>query len=257
MPKYSQVFLADTAICAKITGALRKEAFDSVVEIGPGAGALTASLYPAYGGRMKAVEIDAGLVPDLQAKFKGLEVVNSDFLALDLERAAGPGRVAFIGNLPYECSTAMLEKVLAFGRFSAAVFMFQKEVARRITAPVGGSEYGVLTLLTGCRASSELLLDVKAGSFRPVPKVDSSVLLFKPCRRFPDPADENFFLATVKKSFMHRRKTLVNSLSLSGVPKAAAAAAVEKAGYLPTVRAQELTLEGFETLAKLLPRGAA
>ncbi len=252
MPKYSQVFLADAGICRRIVSALDAEAFDRVVEIGPGGGALTAFLFPKYGPRLKAVEIDKALVPALNAKFPGLEVVNADFLGLDLEAAAGPGRVAFIGNLPYECSTAILDKVLAFPRLAAAVFMFQKEVARKTLASPGAADYGVLTLQTAARAEASLLTDVKAGSFRPVPAVDSSVVVFRPRRYFSDEAAEARFRALIRKGFMHRRKTLVNSLGLCGVDKAAAAAALHKAGYGPTARAQELSLEGFAALSEAL-----
>jgi 16S rRNA (adenine1518-N6/adenine1519-N6)-dimethyltransferase len=252
MPRYSQVFLADQGICARIAGALDGETFDRVVEIGPGGGALTSFLFPKYGPAMKAVEIDPLLVPALRQKFPGLEVVNQDFLAADLSAVAGPGRAAFIGNLPYECSTAILDKVLSYPAFSVAVFMFQKEVARKITSGPDDHDYGYLSLLTAARASAELLTDVKAGSFRPVPAVDSSVLVFRPRPFFPSAAEGERFRALVRKAFSHRRKTLVNSLALCGVDKAAAAAAVEKAGFKPAVRPQELSLEQFAALAGLL-----
>jgi 16S rRNA (adenine1518-N6/adenine1519-N6)-dimethyltransferase len=231
---------------------LRAAEFDTLVEVGPGGGALTGQLFPKYGPRMKTIEIDPELVPALRKKFEGLEVINKDFMTADLEAESGPGRIAFIGNLPYDCATAILERVLAFGRFSFAVFMFQKEVARRITSEPGGSEYGCLTLLTAARASAELLLDVKAGSFRPVPAVDSSVLVFRPRPYFSDPALAAHFTGTVKKSFAHRRKTLVNSLSLCGVNKAAALEAVLKVGLKPTARAQELDLDTFAALSTAL-----
>jgi 16S rRNA (adenine1518-N6/adenine1519-N6)-dimethyltransferase len=252
MPKYSQVFLADKGICARIAAALDGKSFDRLIEIGPGGGALTDFLFFKYGARMKAVEIDAALLPSLRAKFPGLEIVNADFLKVDLGAAAGSGRTAFIGNLPYECATPILEKTLLFAGLELAVFMFQKEVARKILSGPGGHDYGYLTLLTAARASSELLMDVKAGSFQPVPAVDSSVLIFRPRRFFSDKADELRFLGLVKKAFAHRRKTLVNSLALCGVNKAAASAAVEKAGFKPAVRPQEIPLAGFARLAELL-----
>lgn len=252
MPKYSQVFLADAGICARIAAGLEGCEFDGVVEIGPGGGALTEHLFPKYGPRMKAVEIDAALLPALSARFPGLEIINRDFLEADLAAAAGPGRAAFIGNLPYECSTAILEKVLFYDRLAVAVFMFQKEVARRITAAPGDSDYGGLSVVTAARASAELLLDVKAGSFKPVPAVDSSVLVFRPRRFFSAKAEEDAFRALVKKAFSHRRKTLINSLALCGVDKAAAAAAAEKCGLKPTARAQELPLETYARLSAAL-----
>ncbi len=252
MPKYSQVFLADKDICARIAGALDDVEFDRLIEIGPGGGALTEFLHPKYGSRMTAVEIDSALLPALRARFSGLDIVNADFLAADLGKIAGPGRIAFIGNLPYECSTPILEKTLLFGGLTLAVFMFQREVARKITAAPGDHDYGYLSLLTAARASAELVLDVEAGSFKPVPAVDSSVLAFRPRVFFPGKAEETRFRALVRKAFSHRRKTLVNSLGLCGLDKAAAAAAVEKAGFKPAVRAQEISLPGFARLAELL-----
>jgi len=252
MPKYSQVFLADEGICATIAAALDGAAFDGLIEIGPGGGALTSFLFPKYQGRMKAVEIDPRLVPALNAKYPGLEIVNADFLEADLAAVAGPGRTAFIGNLPYECSTAMLEKTLFFPGFEFAVFMFQKEVASRILAAPGDHDYGYLSLLAASRCAAALVLDVKAASFKPVPAVDSAVVSFRPKKFFADRADEDAFRALVRKAFSHRRKTLINSLALCGVEKSAAAAAVEKAGFKPTVRAQEISIEGFSALAGLL-----
>jgi len=252
MPKYSQVFLADKGICARIAGALDGAAFDRLIEIGPGGGALTEHLFPKYAGLLAAVEIDKALIPGLNSRFPGLEIANQDFLQTDLGRLCGPGRTAFIGNLPYECATPILEKTLLFPGLELAVFMFQKEVARKILAAPGGHDYGYLTLLTGARASSELLMDIKAGSFKPVPAVDSSVVVFRPRKFFSDEAAGLRFISLVKKAFSHRRKTLVNSLALCGVDKAAAAAAVEGAGFKPTVRAQEIALDGFARLAEVL-----
>ena len=249
MPKYSQVFLADKGICSRIAGALGGAVFERVLEIGPGGGALTEHLFPKYGARMRAVEIDPALVPALRSRFPGLDVLNQDFLEADLAAAAGPGPAAFIGNLPYECSTAILEKSLSYEGLALAVFMFQKEVARRITAAPGDSDYGALSVLTASRAGAELLMDVRAGSFRPVPAVDSSVLVFRPRRLFSDGAREAAFRSLVRKAFSHRRKTLVNSLALCGVDKAAAAAAAERCGLKPAARPQELTLELFAALA--------
>ena len=254
MPKYSQVFLADEGICARIAGALDDASFDRLIEVGPGGGALTSFLFPKYGPRMKAVEIDSALLPALRAKFSGLEVINEDFLKTDIAKAAGPGRAALIGNLPYECATAILEKTLLYGGLELAVFMFQKEVARRLTAAPGDSDYGSLTLITASRASAELLMDIEAASFKPVPAVVSSVLVFRPKVFFSSPGEEAAFRALVRKSFSHRRKTLVNSLGLCGVDKAAAAAAVEKAGFKSSVRAQEISLEGFAALSAMLEK---
>ena len=97
-------------------------------------------------------------------------------------------------------------------------------------------------------------MDIEAASFKPVPAVVSSVLVFRPKVFFSSPGEEAAFRALVRKSFSHRRKTLVNSLGLCGVDKAAAAAAVEKAGFKSSVRAQEISLEGFAALSAMLEK---
>src|SRR3989339_1277253 len=146
MPKYSQVFLKDVRMCERIASVLEPVNFVSAVEIGPGRGALTEFLCTLWGDKLSVVEIDPLMTNRIKEKFPGLRVNNSDFLALNLEASFPAGPVAFIGNLPYECSTAILMKVLAFSRFGAAVFMFQREVARKITAETGDSDYGYLSV---------------------------------------------------------------------------------------------------------------
>jgi len=252
MPRFSQVFLKDSAVCARIAGAVKGADFDRVVEIGPGAGALTSVLYPRYGKKLTAVEIDRNLVPELKKKFPGLDIINADFLRLDTEKLTAGAKTAFIGNLPYDCSTGILDAVLDCRDIACAVFMFQKEVARRITAVPGTAEYGFLTLCSGMRASAELVCDVRPGSFRPVPAVDSSVLFFRPSRYFSERERELDFIKTVKCSFAHRRKTLANSLALCGFDRQKTEKALSACGIDKKSRAQELTFEQYAALSGTL-----
>ena len=251
MPKYSQVFLKDARMCERISYALKPGEFDSAVEIGPGRGALTGYLEPLWGGKLSAVEIDPLLVAPLKEKFPRLRVHNADFMALDLDTpGVGYGNTAFIGNLPYECSTAILLKVLGFSRFGAAVFMFQREVARKITAGVGGHDYGFLSVAVQAQSEAALFADVPAGSFSPVPEVDSSVLVFRPRRLLAGPASLNGFLRFVKSAFSHRRKTLANSLALGlGLEKAETGNRIRAAGFDPCLRPQNLSVEDYLALS--------
>ena len=130
--------------------------------------------------------------------------------------------------------------------------MFQKEVARRITAVPGTAEYGFLTLCSGMRASAELVCDVRPGSFRPVPAVDSSVLFFRPSRYFSERERELDFIKTVKCSFAHRRKTLANSLALCGFDRQKTEKALSACGIDKKSRAQELTFEQYAALSGTL-----
>lgn len=275
MPKYSQVFLKDAAMCESIAAALGPEGFASCVEIGPGRGALTEFLIPLWGGKLSAVEIDPLMTTRIKERFPGLRIINSDFLALDLEASFPAGPAAFIGNLPYECSTAILMRVLAFSRLGAAVFMFQREVARKITASAGDPDYGYLSVAVQAQSEAALFADVPAASFSPVPEVDSSVLVFKPrlfgpgteaedsiltpigagdelkpLRTFPTAGDRDFFLNFVKNAFSHRRKTLVNSLSMGrNMDKAETGNRIKAAGFDPGLRPQNLSVADYLRLS--------
>ena len=199
MPKYSQVFLKDAAMCEAIATALGPEEFASGVEIGPGRGALTEFLVPLWGSKLTAVEIDPLMAARVKERFPGLRTINSDFLTLDLETRFPDGPAAFVGNLPYECSTAILMKVLSFSRLGGAVFMFQREVAQKITAAAGDSDYGYLSVAVQTLSETAWFADVPAASFSPVPDVDSSVLVFKPRPSGPGAADRKELFDFVKK----------------------------------------------------------
>lgn len=248
MPKFSQVFLADRSVCEKICAALDGERFDNLVEIGPGGGALTSILFPKYAVKMTAVEIDRDLVPELARKYSGLKIINNDFMRVGTEELP-QGNTAFIGNLPYDCSTAILDKVLGFPGLSCAVFMFQKEVALRIMSKPGMPDYGVLAISSYFRSDPQLICVVKAGSFRPVPAVDSAVIRFHP-KKAPENLD--FIMSLAKKAFMHRRKTMINSLSLCGIDKDAVLSAFSKLNLPEKTRAQDLPPETFQKLAEIL-----
>ncbi len=266
-------------MCEAIATALGPEEFGSGVEIGPGRGALTEFLVPLWGGKLSAVEIDPLMAVRVKERFPGLRILNSDFLTLDLETCFPDGPVAFIGNLPYECSTAILTKVLAFSRLGGAVFMFQREVAQKITAAVGAPDYGYLSIAVQAQSETAWFADVPASSFSPVPEVDSAVLAFKPRSFGPgtepeDPAhtpigagevpkergkprlifptveNREEFLNFVKSAFAHRRKTLVNSLSMArGLDKTETANRIKAAGFDPGLRPQNLSVSDYLRLS--------
>ncbi len=253
MPKYSQVFLKDTRMCGRIASALEPAGFRAAVEIGPGRGALTEFLRPLWGDKLSVVEIDPLMTARLAEKFPGLRIDRADFMTLDLEKYSPAGPVVFIGNLPYECSTAILMKVLAFSRFGAAVFMFQREVARKITAGTGDSDYGYLSVAVQAQSEASLLADVPAGSFSPVPEVDSSVLVFRPRQTFTTAEHRTNFLNFVKNAFSHRRKTLLNSLSMGlNTDKAGVELLIKAAGFDPRLRPQNLSVEDYLKLYAVL-----
>lgn len=185
----------------------------TVIEIGPGRGALTSHLL-ARVGRVIAIEIDPVLVQYLRAEFRDeprLSLVEADVLKADLTQW---GTATVVGNLPYYITSPILEKTLALGeQLNRAVFLVQKEVAERLTARPGSRNYGYLSVQTQVASVPELLFIVPAGAFRPPPKVDSAVVRLTP---HLDPAlrhlDSHSFLRFVGQCFRHKRKTIRNNL---------------------------------------------
>jgi 16S rRNA (adenine1518-N6/adenine1519-N6)-dimethyltransferase len=215
-----QNFLHDNGIIRRIIDALEISANDTVVEIGPGRGALTKGLVES-GANVSVVELDRELVPLLQEKFHSssrFRAIEGDFLETKLEEILaspdienGADLVKVVGNLPYYISTAILQKLIVErGMFSTAVVMLQKEVAERITATPENSERGFLTVLVEIAFEAERLFDVPPGAFRPVPKIWSSIvrLVPKPGSAVDDPA----FIELVSRSFRQKRKTILNNL---------------------------------------------
>ncbi len=253
-PRYGQHFLSDGGASRKILDALGTGAGDTVVEIGPGRGALTRPLL-SRGIRVVTFEIDGALADALRREFAGspLTVLTADALRVDIAAALADAGAAppvpLVGNLPYESATPMIR---AFVRrpdlFSRLVVMVQKEVADRLVAQPRTSAYGYLTLDAGAHSSARRLFDVKPRSFSPPPKVMSTVLELIPRPASPAAAAA---LAAASAGFSQRRKTLVNALAPT-FGRDAAAAAVAAQGFLPTVRAEELSLADFEALAPRL-----
>jgi len=236
MPKFSQHFLTSESAARDITGACEDYPADLVVEIGPGRGFLTRFLEGKYAGRLAAVEIDPEMVARLRSYFPGgktIRIVQADFLDVDLaslvkeiqacgEECAGKGedqaggtKIKFVGNLPYSVASPILQKILAFPGFDTAVLMFQKEVAERICAKPGTTDYGVLSISAQARADINWVRLVEKDLFIPEPQVDSAVisLVRKKESLFSGPAEEGFFFKIVKAASSQRRKTILNSMS--------------------------------------------
>jgi len=218
--RLGQNFLVDPSISEKIISLSGFSADDTVLEIGPGKGALTLPLARRV-NHVVAVEKDVQLVEWLGGSLKkaglnNVTLLNEDILKLDWQtlRKHFQGRIPVIGNLPYNISSPVLEKMCQNPQWMGqAVLMFQKEVAERLTATSGSKAYGALTLLVQYHARVLSLLKVLKGSFFPVPKVDSMVVSVDFEKPYPHTAvHEGFFKKVVKGAFAHRRKTILNSL---------------------------------------------
>jgi 16S rRNA (adenine1518-N6/adenine1519-N6)-dimethyltransferase len=210
--RLGQHFLARHSILERIAEAACVENTETVIEIGPGRGALTSHLL-ARAARVIAIEIDPVLVHYLRAEFRDeprLTLIESDILKADLTEW---GRVAITGNLPYYITSPILEKTLALSaNLSQAVFLVQKEVAQRLSAQPGTRAYGFLSVQTQLLSDVELLFEVPADAFRPRPKVDSAVVRLTP-KRDADAFDHARFIEFASRCFRYKRKTIRNNLA--------------------------------------------
>jgi len=207
-----QHFLKDENICKHIVDALEQCAFENLLEIGPGAGALTKYLVKIPGVHFKAVELDAEKVDYLVMRLPEMKgkIIHQNFL--DVNKPF-EGNFTIVGNFPYNISTQILFKILEWkDDVQCMVGMFQKEVAKRISAKEGSKVYGISSVLTQAFFDVEYLFEVSERSFQPPPKVKSAVLRMKRKNaHLPMKSEASFFLL-VKTAFNQRRKTLRNAV---------------------------------------------
>ena len=207
-----QHFLIDKTVCEKIRAVLLEQPIEQLVEVGPGAGALTEFIYKIPTKSYKAIELDTEKVQYLLHAYPDLsdKLINEDFLetAIPFE-----GSFVLVGNFPYNISTQIVFKVLDWkSQLPMMVGMFQKEVAERIAAKPHSKAYGILSVLAQAFYDVTYLFDVPPAAFNPPPKVDSGVIMFKRKEQFPAMASEKSFYHIVKMAFGQRRKMLRNPL---------------------------------------------
>jgi 16S rRNA (adenine1518-N6/adenine1519-N6)-dimethyltransferase len=252
--RLGQHFLIDPNIVRKIVAAAELTPEATVLEIGPGRGILTDAL-SRTAGRVIAIEIDPGLCSLLRTQnsdWKNVELVCADALTHPLETL--PAGTIVVANLPYYISTPLLFRLLEHRRrFPRLVLMLQEEVADRLAAKPGTTQYGILSLMAQYASEVTKAFKVSANCFRPRPEVGSAVVVLRPrttalLARHNEPE----FASVVRAAFAHRRKTLVNSLRDEGYVAKAAADAVAAMALVPAVRAEALTLEQFVELARRL-----
>ncbi len=213
LKRFGQNFLINPHISEKIVQALSIIPQDTVLEIGPGRGALSKLIIDKNPTRFIAVEIDRKLAANLSEQYPDLmEVTNDDFLNIDLSQYKTELKIA--GNIPYNITTPIIFTMIDQRAWiKEAVIMMQKEVARRMVAGTSDNkEYGILSVLCQTYARIEYLFEVKRGNFSPVPKVDSAVIKFIFKKNISALKDEELFKKIVRSTFNYRRKTLKNSL---------------------------------------------
>ena len=246
-----QHFLSDRRILGRIADALQLKGGETVLEIGPGRGALT-DILAERAGRLIAIEYDRALAELLRqryAKRGNVLIAEADVLEVALgELAAGP--YVLVGNVPYYITTPILFHALVPPRADRAVYLVQKEVADRLTAPPGGKEYGGLTVNVAAVARAETLFGVPSGAFSPPPKVESAVVRITPLATpLVAPEDERRLRTLVQGAFGMRRKQMRRVLrSLLAVDAATAERILEGAGIDPEVRPETLSPSQFVAL---------
>jgi len=215
--RLGQHFLRDQRIIHRIIEALAPKAGETIVEIGPGTGALT-SVLVERAGRLIAVEFDHKLTPLLNERFSSFpnfKLLMADALTVDFCAEILPAHSArLVANLPYNISTAILQRLIAQREcFEEMVVMLQREVVERVLAPAGTTDRGYISVVVEAYCEAEKLFDVAPGAFRPPPKVWSSVmrLKFRP-RIKAEVADEGLLWETVSAGFAQKRKTILNNL---------------------------------------------
>ncbi len=266
-PKLGQNFLADAHAAARIVQALGDVSSRTVVEIGPGRGALT-HLLAARARRVIAIEVDRILAAQLRMKYAArhnVEIIEADVLTVDFAALFRPRpgglsglvpvmeKADVVGNLPYYITSDILLRLFAFHQcFETVVIMVQREVAERIAARPGTRDYGLLSATAQLYARVEKLFTLSPGAFSPPPKVHSCVLRLKIAPQFArlrvEPAG---FLEFLKLSFGQKRKTLVNNLK-ARYPEREIRSALQKAGGRADVRAEALPLEKAAAVFRLL-----
>lgn len=258
-----QNFLTDETILEQIVSAADLDEETCVLEIGPGAGALTQKL-AERAHKVIAVEIDSGLIPLLKentANFENITIMNRDILKVDLKQLiaeeCGGKRVKVVANLPYYITTPIIMKLLEEAPgLDGIVIMIQKEVAERLTAKAGTKEYGAITLAVCYYAEPSLVCPVPPEAFVPAPKVWSAVLKLDILEQPPVfVRDEKKFFALVKAAFGQRRKTFLNSVSNAshlGIGKEQVKQVLSRLELSENIRGEALDFAQFAQIAEEL-----
>lgn len=265
--RFGQNFLVDRSVIERIVGGLAPRADETIIEIGAGRGALTQML-ATRAGRLIAIELDRELVPYLNDKFAGSEtvvIVEADALDADFCQLSEPAQTArVVANLPYNISTAIVQRLLSQRRcIPEMVLMLQREVVERMLAAPGTSERGYLSVLIEAYCTAEKLFDVAPTSFRPAPKVWSTIVRLVPhaTEKFSIRESESRLWRIVGAGFAQRRKTIANNLK-NAAPELRQE--IERAGGVATVleqsrvdtqrRAETLTFAEWFEIASVLER---
>lgn len=250
-----QNFLIDGNVIDSIVEGTNISKETSVVEIGPGFGALTQALIESAKD-VTSIEIDSSLIPVLTDIFKDADnftLINADVLKTDLSEIIKNENTVLAANLPYYVTTPILTHILENRyKFKSLTVMVQKEVAKRMVASPGTKDYGAFTCLINYYSNPEILRYISPNCFSPAPKVESAVVLLKiPAEQKYFPKNEDTYKRVVRGVFGKRRKTMLNALSsvFGEFTKQKMEEIITEAGFSPSVRGETLSIEDFIKIA--------
>ena len=256
---FGQNFLINRSVPEDIADNCCDDSDSVIIEIGPGIGCLTAELAKRY-KKVIAFEIDETLIPVLKytlGEFRNVEVINQDIMEVDLaavieEKAKGE-KISVCANLPYYITTPILMRLLESRiEFDSITVMVQAEVAHRLAAAPGSSDYGAITASLNYYGTARKLFTVSAGNFMPAPKVNSAVVRIDLYKEKPIvPKSEEVFFKVIKSAFGQRRKTLANALQTGfpGIPKEDIIKIITECGFDERIRGEKLSTADFAALA--------
>lgn len=248
LKRFGQNYLQDQNIVKKIISEIDPKENEFILEIGPGQGALTKHLFESKAS-FSAIEIDKRVIDDLKNRFTNLNLIQADFLDLDLNSFIKNEnqKLRVVGNIPYNITSPILFKLFENNKIiTDAVFMVQYEVAKRMAARMGTKEYGILAVLLNYFGKTKLAFKVSPNVFYPKPNVHSAVIHIYFNDERNDAQFNTMFKSIVKSSFGNRRKTLKNSLS-NGI---FAEVDFSNCGIDLSLRAEQLTIDDFIKLAE-------
>jgi 16S rRNA (adenine1518-N6/adenine1519-N6)-dimethyltransferase len=252
LKRFGQNYLYDKNIIRKIVEQINPQPDDTIVEIGPGRGALTELLY----GKIKnyfAVEIDKRVIENLCERFPDLQLIEEDFLKTDLHKIYEDkkSRIRLVGNIPYNLTSPIIFKSIRNSEIiTDVVLMVQDEVARRMTAKKGTKDYGILTILLGYFTETRYCFKVSPNAFYPKPNVSSAIIHLKMKNLTITENEREIFIKIVKAGFGNRRKTLKNSLSNSIFKSLN----FSQSGIDLSLRAEQLDINDFITLSNFVKK---
>ena len=254
--RFGQNFLHDPGVIERIVRSINPKPDQSIVEIGPGLGAITEEIL-ALNPRLQVVELDRDLIPVLRTKFFNypeFRIHQADALKFDFNQLVEGQPLRIVGNLPYNISTPLIFHLLAYsGVIQDMHFMLQKEVVQRMAAVSGDNNYGRLGIMTQYFCKVQPLFEVGPGAFRPAPKVDSFIVRLVPHETLPYPAkDLGTLQAVVRSAFNARRKTLRKALG--GL---ISAAELQQLGINDGLRPENLSLADYVTIADYVVTNSA